>query len=116
VKVSKSDLQNEWTNKATKHSRLQDDTNRYGLIPNYFYFAMPASLYDEALQNSIDLNGHPSYGIILVTDNYQVDIVKQAKRLNKSKNEKLAHNLFLRATSELVNSYVLNHTPRKRLY
>lgn len=116
VKVSKSDLKNEWINKSTKHSRLQDDTNRYGLIPNYFYFAMPSALYSEALQDSIDLNGHTSYGIIIVNDNHQVEIVKQAKRLNKSTNKQLAHNLFLRATSELVNSYVLNHTPHKRLY
>lgn len=116
VKVSKSDLKNEWSNKATKHSRLQDETNKYGLIPNYFFFAMPAELYSEALQESIVANGHESYGIITITNDYQVEIVKQAKRLNRSKNDKLLHNLILRATSELVNGYVLAHTPRKRLY
>ena len=116
VKVSKSDLKNEWGNKGTKHSRLQDTANRYQLVPNYFYFAMPASLYNDALQESIDLNGHSSYGVMIVTDSYQIEIVKQAKRLNKSKNDKFAHNLFLRATSELVNSYVQSHTPHKRLY
>jgi len=116
VKISKADLKNEWTNKATKHSRLQDETNQYGLVPNYFYFAMPESLYNEALNESISLNGHTSYGILIVTDDYQIQIVKQAKRLNKSKNDKLIHNLFLRATSELVNSYLLAHTPYTRLY
>ena len=115
VKTSYADLQNEWKNKKRKHSKLQESSNRQGKA-NYYYFAIPEKLYTDKLVKNIEEMGSDKYGIIVINSSYQVEIRKQAKRLNKSKNDYIKHAIFLRATSELTNDYVQRHTPLKRLY
>lgn len=114
VKTSLADLKNEWTTKALKHMKLQESTNRAGKA-NYYFIAVPQRIVDKVLED-IDLHGDPRYGVMSVSEEFQLTIVRQGKRLNKANNEKLTHRIFLRATSELVNDYVKRHTTRKRLY
>lgn len=114
VKTSLADLKNEWKNKQPKHIALQENSNRAGKA-NYYYIAIPEKLADKTIAD-VDINGDERYGVIGITKNFQVNILRPAKRLNKSKNDKLTHRIFLRATSELTNDYVQRYTERKRLY
>ena len=102
TKISISDLKNEFSKrtKKAKHS-FYESSRAADNKPNYFYFAMPEALLDKA-RLVIDEHANPDYGILAVDDLHKVRVAKRAKALNKSKNTRLKHTLFMRACSELT--------------
>lgn len=104
VKVSKSDLKNDF--KKRKHKIYANGKSKW--IPNKFYFGVPIELEDYAKELC---EGTP-YGVIRVQDGkyspYRdfCKISKKAKKLTTKLNEELIHKIVLRMGSELITRRV----------
>ena len=108
VKVSLSDLKKDFSNKRAKHAHIDNSMNVFN--PNYFYFCFPNYLLDKAL--SIIAESNEKYGIMIykrygtTKGNGHIDIIKRAKKVNHSGNDKLYEALVKRISSELINMYI----------
>jgi len=97
VKVSISDLKADFKNKVDKHSNVE---NGKWMNPNYFLIAIPENLLTKTLDILKDKNS--KYGIITVSEEGVIKIVKRANKLNLSENNKLKHYLDLRINNQLI--------------
>lgn len=106
IKVSKSDLNNDF--KKKKHQIYQSGKDNYW-TPQQFYFAVPEELVDYALSKCAD----KPYGVmqILKSDNNnirswmdRVKVVKRAKRIhNNPIHPKVKNMIYARLASEMAN-------------
>jgi len=105
TKISRADLRNDF--KKKKHSIYGKPSTWYAKwIPNKFYFAVPKSLTEYALELS---EGTP-YGVIEVSDKIigknkkeiYCQIVKSAGVIQNKFKEKLHKQILMRCSSELI--------------
>lgn len=118
IKVSKTDFLKDFIKKEHKHECLQSN-NR---IINYFYFCVPITLKEFALEQLKDL----PYGLYVFEEKWKhknklqeqlelqecITLVKKATVLCKEKSIKfneLKDNIALRAMSELATLYKLQY-------
>jgi len=109
VKTSKRDLVNDF--KKKKHRIFQSPSQWYAsFMPNYFFFAVPSKLLDDAL----DLTKDTPYGVIEVFDITFIEakqirycvIRRNASLLTEKFRDKLFRQLVLRMGSEIVRSRI----------
>jgi len=105
TKISRADLRNDF--KKKKHSIYANPSAWYSKwLPNKFYFAVPTSLVDLALE----LVEETKYGVIEVYDKsfskrkkeVYCKIVKSAQVIQPAFREKLHKQILMRSSSELV--------------
>jgi|WetSurMetagenome_2_1015567.scaffolds.fasta_scaffold02633_14 hypothetical protein len=65
IKVSKSDLKNDFIKKKNKHTMLEKNIDEY---PNYFYFVIPLCLKDYCLE-LLHIYKKEKYGLIVYSEN-----------------------------------------------
>lgn len=116
VKVSASDMRRDFTKvghktvvnrkrvSVAKHDHLQDSASSAKYKPNYFYFAVPDTLVDKALEvmSSEKSNG---YGLLAVNSRGDVVTVKRATNLRKDDLRPFNHvkqAILLRMGSQMV--------------
>lgn len=114
VKISKTDLRRDQNDKKAKFWRYQNleasghqYTNR---IPNYFYYMVPESLRETALE--VVKDGFQRAGVLVyrpqnLLDGRNLEIVKAAQKLHNQKpTASFLHEVFLRTSSELCGTRV----------
>jgi hypothetical protein len=112
VKVSKSDLRRDFVKE--KHGLYKLDSGRPGWKPNYFYFIVPESLYQEAVKLAEEHNS--KIGILSfresaslwgqhITD--RITVMKKASRLHKTPPSPfLLQQIAKRMASDLCTLYI----------
>lgn len=77
IKISREDFKNDFKNKKEKHLLLEKlDTQENK--PNFFYYCVP--------ENLISVEEIPEYaGLIYVINEYRIDVIKPAPKINKNK-------------------------------
>lgn len=121
VKISKSDLKQEFKTKASKHYLYENCRDDSPNVPNYFYFMVPATL-EEAACEVVGTNA-PKAGIAIYHADsadrrldHRVEIVKKPKKLkNGAPSRSLVSAAVLRASSELCGLYAANLAMRSSL-
>jgi len=105
TKISRADLRNDF--KKKKHTIYKKPSAWYSKwIPNKFYFAVPKSLTEYALELTEDTE----YGVIEVSDKsigkrkreVYCQIIKPAKVIQPKFKEKLHKQVLMRGSSELI--------------
>jgi len=105
TKISRADLRNDF--KKKKHAIYKKPTAWYSKwLPNKFYFAVPESLAEYALELSEDTG----YGVIAVSSNKiskrkkdtYCKILKAANVIQPNFKEKLHRQIIMRESSELI--------------
>lgn len=111
IKVSLSDLKNDFIKKAGKHESLSGKVfgekrgyvnNDKLLIPNYFYFAVPEKILNKAYKIIKDT----PYGLLCIhsghynNDDY-ITKIKESNKLNNIYPEKLEKLIIKRMSSEI---------------
>lgn len=112
VKISKSDLLADFSNKTAKHHAYKDANERSvstTWVPNYFYFLVPEELGVEACQ--IVSKEQPKAGVLMYArhlgrrDGERIAILKQADKLHNAKpSPKMRKAALMRMSSEICRN------------
>jgi hypothetical protein len=100
IKISKQDLLNDFA--KPKHQFYSENKSYENIQPDYFYYCMPISLYEDNNLDDLELP-NDNYGVITISPSGGVWVKKPAKRLTKKFNPENSKRLKMRMSSELTN-------------